>query len=79
VREEDRQVEFGEACIELGANMTIGMVGFKSDKNTYKGVQRLPRSFACIEAIVDFVCPWSHLHRTDEIWIDFHLRIEARE
>lgn len=45
----------------------------------YKGVQRLPCSFARVEAVVDFVCPRSHLDRADEIGVDFHLRIEARE
>jgi len=45
----------------------------------YKSVQRLPCSFARVEAVVDFVCPRTHLDRADEIWIDFHLRIETRE
>lgn len=46
---------------------------------SYKGVQRLPCSFARVEAVVDFMCPRSHLNRTDEIGVDLHLCIEARE
>jgi len=54
-------------------------MGNSEATKTYKGIQRLPCGFARIETIIDFVCPWSHLDSTDEIGVDFHLRIEAWE
>jgi hypothetical protein len=45
----------------------------------YKGVQCLPCGLTRIQTVIDFVCPRSHLDCTNEIGVDFHLRIEARE
>jgi hypothetical protein len=47
--------------------------------NAYKSVQCLPCGLASVETVIDFVCPGSHLDCTNEIRVDFHLRIEARE
>ena len=44
--------------------------------NAHQCVKRLPSCLACIQALVDFVLPGSHLHSTNEIGLDNCLGVE---
>ena len=78
VSQELMQINLGQARIQLRDVALRGISHIKS-YGTYQGIQRLIRSLTSFQTVVHFMCPGTHLDRTNELAFDDSLLIQGRQ
>ena len=71
------QVNLPKASIKLHQAVNQASDRAETEENANQGVHRFIRRLACIESIINFVCPRSHLNCADKFAANDGLLIKA--